>query len=74
MSETQYCTLLLVSDDNVSVFERIPISDGSYNEAYFQNLGFAHPICVTISELDRSYEGLIPVCKELNTPAGPLDN
>ena len=74
MSETQCCTLLLVSDDNVSVFERIPISDGSYNEAYIQNLAFAHPSCLPISELDRSYEGLIPVCKELNTPAGPLDN
>jgi hypothetical protein len=73
MSETQYCTPLLVSGDNVSVLERIPISDGSYNEAYIQNLAFAHPSCLPISELDRSYEGLIPVCKELNTPAGPLD-
>jgi RecB family endonuclease NucS len=73
MSETQYCTPLLVSDDNVSVLERIPISDGGYNEAYIQDLAFAHPSCLPISELDRTYEGLIPVCKELNTPAGPLD-
>ena len=73
MSETQYCTPLLVSEGNVSVLERIPISDGSYNEAYIQDLAFAHPSCLPISELDRSYEGLIPVCKELNTPAGPLD-
>jgi hypothetical protein len=52
MPETRYCTPLLVSDDNVSVHERIPISDGSYNEAYIQNLAFAYPSCLPISELD----------------------
>ena len=73
MSETQYCTPLLVDDESVSVLERIPISDGAYNEAYIQGLAFSHPGCLPISELDRTYKGLIPVCKELNTPAGPLD-
>jgi len=73
MSETQYGTPLLVTDEGVSVLDRISISDGVYNEAYIQDLAFAHPSCLPISEIDRIYEGLIPVCKELNTPAGPLD-
>ena len=44
-----------------------------YNEAFIQKLAFDHPNCLPINEIDCAYEGLIPVCCELNTPAGPLD-
>ena len=76
MSDEQYATPILVGDNGrSSTLERLPVSgQGSdYNEAFIQKLAFEHPGCLPVSEIDRAYEGLIPVCCELNTPAGPLD-
>jgi len=76
MSETQYAAPLFVDHDGAAVLlERVPVagSDASYNEAFIQDLVFDHPRALPVSEIDRAYEGLVPVCKELNTAAGPLD-
>jgi hypothetical protein len=76
MSETQYAAPLFVDHDGDAVLlERVPLagSDSSYNEAFIQDLVFDHPRALPVSEIDRAYEGLVPVCKELNTAAGPLD-
>lgn len=55
--------------------ERIPLSgiDPLYDEAFIQDLAFAHPTCLPVSEIDSAYEDLVPICCELNTPVGPLD-
>ena len=76
MSSSQYGTPVIVNDDStVKVLERISLSGdvSSYDEKYIQDLAFKNPSCLPIAEIERSYEGLIPVCCELNTPAGPLD-
>lgn len=55
--------------------ERVGISakEGNFNEAYIQDLVFRYPACLPIDQIDRSFSSLIPVCCELNTPAGQLD-
>ena len=76
MSVQQHGTPILINvDGNTDVLERVSVSgkDSTYNEAFIQNLAFKYPSCLPIDEIDRAYEGLIPVCIELNTPAGPLD-
>jgi hypothetical protein len=76
MADGQFATPIIVGEDGEStVLQRIPVSgDGSdYNEAFIQDLAFKHPGCLPVTEIDRAYDGLIPVCKELGTPAGPLD-
>jgi len=57
------------------ILSRIPLSgtDSDYNEEYIQNLVFTHPASLPINEIDTIYSNAIPVCCELNTPAGPLD-
>lgn len=55
------------------VLEKVPIAGGSYNEKFIQELAFDHPSCLPVREIDRAYEQLVPICMELNTPAGPLD-
>ena len=76
MSDEQYATPILVgSNKSSTVLKRVPVSgkDSNYDEAFIQDIAFNHPSCLPITEIDRAYEGLIPVCIELNTPAGPLD-
>ena len=47
---------------------------GPVSEAYIQALVHAHPACLPIAEIDAIFSGPVPICTELNTPAGPIDN
>lgn len=43
------------------------------DELSIQELLFKHPECLPISDIDESFNPVVPVCTELNTPVGPLD-
>ena len=74
MRESAYGTPLVIRDGaDPIVLNKVEITDGSYDEKFIQELAFNHPSCLPISEIDRAYEELVPICMELNTPAGPLD-
>jgi hypothetical protein len=45
-----------------------------YSEDWVQNLIFQHPDLLPVSELEPAFAPLYPVCRELLTPAGPIDN
>lgn len=44
------------------------------SEADIQSLVHRHPSCLPIAEIDPIFLGPVPICTELNTPAGPIDN
>ncbi len=44
------------------------------SEAYIQALVHEHPACLPIAEIDAMFSGPVPICTELNTPVGPIDN
>lgn len=43
-------------------------------EASIQELVHQHPLCLPIAEIDPLFAGPIAICRELGTPAGPIDN
>jgi hypothetical protein len=47
---------------------------GAVCEADIQALVHEHPTCLPIAEIDAMFSGPVPICTELNTPAGPIDN
>ena len=69
---------ILISDQGSGILlERIPLTGaagtGAYNEDWLQDLLYKHPQSLPISEINPSFAGLVPICRELLTPAGPLD-
>jgi hypothetical protein len=68
---------LLIDKDGVPrVLRPMPLSakgESGYNEAWLQSLLFHHPETLPIAEIDDSFSGLIPLCMEMDTPAGPID-
>ena len=44
------------------------------SEGYIQALVHEHPACLPIAEIDAMFSGPVPICTELNTLAGPIDN
>ena len=76
MSDKQYARPVYVKENQPTIkLERIPISakGSNYDEKFIQKIAFDYPDCLPITEIDSTYEGLIPVCMELATEAGPLD-
>lgn len=59
------------------LLERLPLLSGTHSggisEEYLQSLMFSHPRSLPISEIDPTYEGIVPVCTELKTQSGYID-
>ena len=49
------------------------VGGDAVSEAYIQALIHEHPACLPIAEIDPMFSGPVPICTELNTPAGPID-
>lgn len=66
---------LLQRDDEPAMrAERLAFGQTSgRDEAWLRDTLFQYPELLPIGEIDPSYGPLIPLCKELRTPAGPLD-
>lgn len=69
--------LIIQPDGSAFVLNRLMVGDAGvgadYDEDAIRNLAFDHPECLPIGEIDTGYLNPIPVCKELATPAGPID-
>lgn len=53
--------------------ESLQPTSAEYDEGWLQDLLFKHPEALPINEIDRTFAPAIPICKELNTPAGRID-
>jgi hypothetical protein len=74
--KNQFGSPILISAHGKKILERLPLSGAGaseYDEKWLQDLLFKNPQALPISELDQSYVNLIPICQELNTPAGAID-
>jgi hypothetical protein len=69
MKKSAYGQPILLSENRSKTINKIEIVD----ELSIQNLVFDFPECLPISDIDESFNPLIPVCMELRTPVGPLD-
>jgi hypothetical protein len=68
--------ILVRPDDSSTLLERVPLtmgSSGAYSEAWLQDLLYKHPKALPIAEIDDGFSGMVPVCVEMATPAGPVD-
>jgi hypothetical protein len=50
------------------------VGPNAVSEADLQNLIHAHPTALPIGEIDPMFVGAVPICTELSTPAGSIDN
>jgi hypothetical protein len=66
---------LIEQDDGPSKrVERLAFGETSgRDEAWLRNTLFDHPELLPVRDIDSSFDPLIPLCKELQTEAGPLD-
>ncbi|WP_340587308.1 hypothetical protein [Erythrobacter alti] len=74
----QHTQPILVSADDTSSQVLTELVYGpspeSVSEAWIQDLVHTHPGCLPIAEVDPVFADPVAICRELNTPAGPIDN
>jgi hypothetical protein len=77
MSSAYSAPILIGADGRTQTLQRVPLerstAGGAYSEDDLQALLFAHPDALPISDIDSSFSGLVPICREMSTPAGPID-
>lgn len=71
MKKSAHGNPILINNNNsrLNILKRV----NPYLEKDIQELIFKNPQCLPISDIDESYNPILPVCKELKTSAGPLD-
>lgn len=72
----QHATPLMLVGDQATPLSLLSMASGpdGVSEATIQRLIQSHPSCLPIAEIDPLFCGPVPVCMELNTPAGSIDN
>ena len=69
--------LSLSGDGDDETLTRIPLgtpsAQGGIDESTLQELLFRYPQTLPIASIDAAYDGAVPVCRELSTPAGYVD-
>jgi hypothetical protein len=73
-----FASPVLVPADGAEVLlERVPLSGAdskeAYSESWLQDLVYRHPASLPISDIDDSFAGMVPICREMPTPVGPVD-
>jgi hypothetical protein len=69
---------LIVKADKDSIeLDRVALSgtgaESAYSEDWLQDLLYRHPKTLPVAEIDDSFSGHVPLCREMDTPAGPVD-
>jgi hypothetical protein len=61
------------SDAPAAVLARVPLASGERNEAWLRDFLLRHPEALPAADIDPAFADPVPVCRELSTPAGPID-
>lgn len=72
----QHATPILLNDSSAIRLSQLNLAGGAdaVSEATIQQLIHDHPTCLPIGEIDPLFANPVPICMELNTTAGPIDN
>ncbi|PZQ81620.1 MAG: hypothetical protein DI549_13545 [Ancylobacter novellus] len=78
MSRQHATPLLLRHGEPTSPVKLTPLSiqaaEGTIRETDIQKLVHEHPSVLPLEEIDPNFKGAVSICRELRTPAGPIDN
>jgi hypothetical protein len=69
----QYTSPIIINNNKISQLEKVSFDSKLYNEKWIQNICFESPNLLPVEEIEPTFGGMIPICKELSTPSGFVD-
>lgn len=69
----QHSRPVIIKNNKAKTLEKISLNSTSYNEDWIQKICFENPNLLPLEELEPTFEGMIPICRELSTDSGNVD-
>lgn len=69
----QFTTPLIIENDKTDSLTRIELTSKGYDEDWIQNLCFSNQNLLPIEEIETTFAGGIPICRELSVASGSVD-
>ena len=69
----QHTTPILLRNNIVETLEKVHFNTSLYDESWIQNICFQNPQILPFDELEPTFIGMIPICRELSTDSGFID-
>ncbi len=69
----QHTCPVLINDKSISSLEKVSLDTGFYNEDWIQDICFRSPNLLPVEELEPSFGGMVPICREMATESGSID-
>ena len=73
MENDQYASPVLIRKNETIILQRVPLMEKVFNEDWLQNLLYENHTILPFSDLEPTFDGSIPIVRELGTGAGPVD-
>ena len=73
MENDQYASPVLIRKSETIILQRVPLMENVFNESWLQNLLFENPTILPFSDLEPTFDGSLPIAREMGTGAGPVD-
>ncbi len=69
----QHSLPVIIKNGKAFSSEKISFSTNFYNENWIQEICFEHPSLLPVEEIEPTFGGMIPICRELQTNSGYID-
>lgn len=69
----QHSLPVIIKEGNVESLAKISFTSDGYNEDWIQDICFKHPEMLPIAEIEQTFNDMVPICRELNSPSGSMD-
>jgi len=69
----QHSNPIIIQNGNVQSLEKLSLGSSEYNESWIQKLCFENPTLLPLNEIEPTFGGMIPICRELSTKSGYID-
>ena len=69
----QHVTPVIIQNEKAVRLEKISLQEKTYNEDWIQGICFDNPNILPIDEIEPSFGGAVPICRELSTESGLCD-
>jgi len=69
----QHTSPVIIDNNGISTLEKVPLNSKFYNENWIQDICFQSPNLLPVEELEPTFGGMVPICRELSTESGYID-
>jgi len=69
----QFTSPVIITNKTILTLEKVSLNSKSYNENWIQDICFRSPNLLPVEELEPTFGGMIPICRELSTESGSID-